>query len=216
MSTPYTLKKTTHTAAVTIHQDGDGPTAASVLTALEVIGDNTGRTHDKAFFGVEGYFPVPLGLPASNEDFGGSPVWSPDMSLGGWVQVLVGSAGAVLWSVPTPIKGRITEVWAEIAGAGGPGGVGHVPGGLPATLPTLTLYRVAPSEGAMATVGTATDAPASAAAYDAVHTFGKTAMTEDIGSTRSYLVKLEGETGAGALPDELLLARIMVKIEAAP
>jgi len=216
MPSSYNLNPDTFHSSVTLVSDGDEPKADNFNSPIKDCGDNTAYLEDKAFFGVEGYYPVRLGLPFENEQHAASDVWAPSVTIGAWVQVQNGAAGKLIFAAQTPIKGRITELWAEIAGAGGPGGVGHVPGGLPATKPTVSLYRVAYSEAGLTLVTTATDAPADATAYDAVHSFGSTGLTEDIGSTRSYLVHFTGEAGAGALVNELALYKIMLKIEATP
>ena len=213
MSEIYTPSKATFVDQVTVPQDGvDNPTVGSILTSVEAIADNAAFNHDKAFYGIEGYVPVPLGMPLENT----SARWSFSATLGAWYQDDDTDAGELWWPVPTPIKGRITEILAEIDGDAGPGGANHTAGGVPGTLPTITLYRVEYSDAGLTQIGTATDAPADAAAYDALHTFGPTGLTEDIIAGRSYLVKITGEAGAGKLPDELLLASIMLKLEAAP
>jgi len=210
MSSVYTPSTASFTATATLPSDGDAPTAASVNTPIETALDNAAYLEDKAFFGIEGYYPVPLGGPFENTN----TRLTANATLCAWVQTDITDAGAIWWAVQTPIKGRITELWAEIEGAGGPGGVGHA--GKPGTLPTVSLYRVAYSEAGLTLVTTATDAPADAAAYDAVHSFGSTGLTEDIGSARSYLVKFTGEDGANKAVDELALYKIMLKLEATP
>ena len=216
MSTTYNLTTASFVAAVTVPQDGvDNPTVASILAAVEAIGNNTGYLEDKAFYGVEGYIHVPLGEPMYNA---GAPVrWSFDRTLMAWVQTDITDAGEIMWPVKIGIKGRITKVLAEIDGDAGPGAANHTAAGLPVTMPIITLYRIEYSAtgSEVTTIGATQDPAAGPAAYDSPHTFGSS-IAEDIAEDRSYYVGFTGEAGAGALVDELLLADIRIKIEAVP
>jgi hypothetical protein len=212
MSSVYTPSKATFTVQVTLPSDGDAPTAASVNTFAETNADNIAYLEDKAFYGEEGYIHVPLGLATFNTN----SRWTWNTTLWAWVQNDNTSAGEIAWPVQVGIKGRIAEVLAEIEGAGGPGGVGHG-GGLPATMPIVTLYRIEYSAAGneVTAIGATADPAAGPATYDAVHTFGSS-IAEDIDENRSYFVTFQGEAGANSLPDELLLADIRIKLEAAP
>ena len=155
---------------------------------------------------------MPLGTPNENTN----SRWAFYVAQMAWVQVDDTDEGAMYFPVPTPIKGLITELLAEIDGNAGPGVASHA--ARPGTMPTITLYRLEYSAtgSELTAVGNDTDAPLDAAAYDSPHTFGPTGMSEAIDANRSYFVKFTGEAGANKLPDELLLASIKVKIEAVP
>ncbi len=212
MSSIYTPSKASFTVQVTLPSDGDPPVAAAWNTPLETNADNAAYLNDKAFYGVEGHIHVPLGVPVANA---GPDYITFDDTLWAWVQTDVTDAGGIVWPVKIGIKGRITEVLAEIDGDAGPGGA-H--GAMPATTPTIQLVRIEYSAAGseVTAIGLTSDPAAGLAAYEAPHTFGPTGLTEDIDENRSYYVKFTGEDGANKQVDSLLLADIRIKLEATP
>ncbi len=125
-----------------------------------------------------------------------------------WLQNDVTSAGRLTFSVPTTVKGKIVSIRARIHGQWG--GVSHA--GLPATKPKLTLWRADPSL-AVTVIASATDAPASLAAYETAHDLSITGLNATIVAGQEYFVQFEGETGANSGALSVALSSIEVTIE---
>lgn len=130
-----------------------------------------------------------------------------------WVQSNVTDQGFLKWQIVLP-KGvtKIQGVRAVIDGniAGG----GHA--GLPANLPIVRLLRrdlTAGGTGAVTEVDNETDAPASLAAYEVVHTFGKTNLNHSVLADNLYFAVFQGEQGANALSQELGLYDMYVLVD---
>lgn len=109
---------------------------------------------------------------------------------------------AVFLEIQAPKFGFLQDIGVTLAGA-----TGH--GGMPGTMPKITLYRQDPgSVGAPTTVGTATDSTAGVPAYELAHSVTITGINESLehdGGSRFYL-KLEGESGANAISGLALLS----------
>lgn len=108
------------------------------------------------------------------------------------------SAGALLFSFPSNLPknfGKIDSVVATLKGDS------H--SALPATKPTLTLYRNGRTVGGTGdvtatSVGTQTDAAATFGAYDLVHTITIAALNHTILTDSDYFVKFTGEASTNA------------------
>lgn len=77
------------------------------------------------------------------------------------------------------------------------GASGH--SGLP-TMPKLTLKEI-DSTGAAAVVSSANDGSANVAAYEAPHAIALTAMALTVDASKSYVILIEGESGANFVAD---------------
>jgi hypothetical protein len=202
MSSPY-AGADSFPGTVAVLDDGDPPDAATWAPALEGLADRTIFLRNR-LLGTEAGDEVPISMiagPGSTVNF----TWdSPDMQ---WRQDSVASAG-VLWfdmSTVLPKSGVLTQL--ELFFAGAPGHAAF-PGGAPATMPKLSLWRKhAQTAGAATSLGTATDASATEAIYEGVHGLSITGLTEAIShsSDNRYYLTFEGETGANSIVGLILL-----------
>ncbi len=119
---------------------------------------------------------------------------------GGWLQNDITSAGTIIFHLPVPRFGKIDQVHLECDGRDGTFGSAH--GGLPATKPTLNLLKATATPGntnvTKGSLGSATDASASAANYDTCHLISITGLAHTILADTSYWVTVTGEAGANA------------------
>lgn len=110
------------------------------------------------------------------------------------------SAGALLFAVPSSLPvgfGKIDSVVARVMGTG------H--SALPATKPTLTLYRNGRAAGGTGdvtatSVGTQADTAASAGAYDVIHTITISGLAHSVLADNDYFIKFTGEASTNASP----------------
>ena len=71
-------------------------------------------------------------------------------------------------------------------------------GGLPATLPRLTLFRHDATSKTTVALGQVTDAPGSVGAYEAQHALTLSGLSDVVGNGSTYSVQFRGEADAGA------------------
>lgn len=207
----------------TLPDGGDFEAVADVDVPFEQLADNVRRMDDRGYCTGQGngedWYQVSLEAPMVNAAVTSppDPEWHFSTAIGArWYQKNT-DPGELWWPLGKhlPMRGRLVEMRATLIGAGGPGGAGHA--ALPATLPIMTLLKVDYGAGsAVATVATGTDAPADAAAYDGQHELVIAGIAEDIGPEKAYYVKLTGEGGMNAAPDELALIAIRYRMEQTP
>jgi len=183
--------------AATVVSDGDGPLeAADVAVALEVLLDRTQFLNKLIARGLafqeQSVTRVIQGTPWSYSG------WSPDIPANGsnWT---VPSAQGILWIPLTlPHGATLTEITLYHKGNAGHGAF---PGGAP-TMPVITLLRKVAATGVETTVGTFTDASATAGAYEVIHAITLTGLSEVVDRTQQYILKLLGEGGANFIAGE--------------
>lgn len=103
-----------------------------------------------------------------------------------WNQQATGDDYPLLVPLDVPVGSVITDFNGRLNGAAG---------GLPGTLPTLSLVWHDVTSDTLTTIASATDPSASMAAYNAAHSVSLTGMSETVSSTRRYYAKLTGEAG---------------------
>jgi hypothetical protein len=162
--------------SVDLPDNGDVPDAASVNVGLEAALDGLACLKSRVLtwqmsnaatifhFGKK----VPL-FPAHQLSTNWSIVYkatSPTSIPLGWTQSSHPATNPLVFEVEPPhAMAVLASVEVELEGAGYPGCADH--GGLPATVPTLQVYRV--SDGVLTLVDEASDTSATQAIYDAVH-----------------------------------------------
>jgi hypothetical protein len=172
-----------------LHKLGDGVT--SVTEALTVDGAGAITYSAGKWPGLSSRV-----ITRIQDTFGGfsSASWSRN-SNGLWVQ-LTANTDEVLFPLNNLIDGAsltsvIVRVDGDLAGGGS-----H--GGLPATMPRLTVYRR--DDGASLTqLGQATDSSSSVGAYDAAHEITVSGLTDTIDEAKPYFASLRGESGANSI-----------------
>ena len=119
-----------------------------------------------------------------------------------WYQSDTSAAGSLFLHLDQLPPGMvITSITVRWSGNAGPGGTPHVTaGGTPVTMPTLRLYYHDIGTNSQTTVGTATDASASAAVYDALHDITLT-VNHTVITGKQYYIRITGETGSFAVDD---------------
>lgn len=194
-------------AAFTLIDDGDPRAMGPLMAILEAIIDNQSKIATSRW----GWHQAPL-TPFALTGFA---VPTPT-SLGNYGVIQTSVAGTPMFWVPLPTIGedsQITEVVAVLSGDY-TGGSAH--GGLPASLPNLSLFRVDYQIGGITALGNQLDTSGSVGAYDAGHTITLTGLTEDISETRSHVAQIIGETGANSQINTMMVHAIRYKVEPAP
>lgn len=141
-------------------------------------------------------------------------IWTYSTSIHGFQQSTVVSVGLFVVALPNLIRGStMTGVTVFLDGLGGTSA--GTRGALPATKPAFSLYRNTPNA-ATVLIGSATDAPANVAAYEANHSIALTGLTEPIGGISSgattsstYSIEITGESGANSAVNKLALLGIV-------
>lgn len=116
-------------------------------------------------------------------------------------QVSAAAAYILFVELLQPKSCTLTSITATLAGASG-----H--GGLPATMPKVTLMRQdTGSLSAPTSVATATDTSGSVGVYEAIHTVSLTGLSEVLAfdSGSRYYLKIEGEASTNAIAGLALL-----------
>ena len=205
MSTTYG-GTATYPALITLPSDGDTRDAASVNTGLEALADRTEYLR-ASFPGLaDSMFQlVPLNAPCVGLE---SAAWTSDgnMAVHGWVQSDTSAAYRIAWTLPTPSKGKLYAVSLWFDGNGS--GLSHAGPGLPATLPIFYLFESDALAGTFTAIKTTTIAPANLAAYETlqrVDIIPASSPTFDGNATKSYVLAVSGETGAGAQDGRLFI-----------
>lgn len=180
------------------HADGDLVDGAGWLARIQDYANALQYLKDKA-----------NGLSVNDRVY--CPFIAPGQSAGalrfawngvGQNQIDVTSAGRLDFDLPLP-KGATTIQGIVLILQGGAGGA-HT--ALPATLPTLELYRFPEAGGAPVSVsGPHADLSATFAAYDAAHVISASALAHAIVAQNRYIMKVTGETGAGSGAGKLQL-----------
>jgi hypothetical protein len=192
--------------------DGFNATCNATLPALfQQVGDREqalARVTPGAGTSVTVRVPL-VALYNTSDRFTGSPGQNRWL----YSQGDIASAGALLFSFPSNLPkshGKIASVTAVLKGDS------H--SALPATKPTLTLYRNGRAAGGTGdvtatSVGTQTDAAASAGAYDVVHTITIAALNHTLVADNDYFIKFTGEASTNA---QLGLILYAIDIEMTP
>ena len=133
--------------------------------------------------------------------------FGPSVAGIGFEQKLVAFAGQMSFNAQlAPFRvGRIKAVSLVVQGGAGHGGV------LPTTKPAFSLDAIDTVGVVFTNVAAATDAPASAAAYELAHAFGVTGLTHFIDPARRYQCVVTGEVGGSAIAG-LQIAELRVTI----
>jgi hypothetical protein len=206
---------------ITVPDDGDGGTAASVNGAFQALANRTqylnqnylplsGGALTGTLQGTSFRFSTSLGTVSPTNYtrlqsyFGGVPdgnQWKMDVNRGIFIQNTVSSAGTLYLPLNNIIDGStLTSVTVTLAGASYSGAAGHG-GSLPATMPTLKLYRQDQGSPPAQTQigGTTTDSSANAAAYDAAHSVTISGLSEAVVQTKQYYLLLTGEASTNSV-----------------
>jgi hypothetical protein len=104
---------------------------------------------------------------------------------------VAGVGAAEITFAASPRVGTLTSIALSVKGAGG-----H--GGLPGTMPNISIYREVPGAGGSTLLGTQSDTSASTGAYETLHTITVAGLTEALTQTNLYRLVVLGETGANA------------------
>jgi hypothetical protein len=222
----------TYPAAITVPVDGDALSGASVETAYQGLANRTnflgrrmpGSGLDTATAGMflSLFAAAPLNLP----DFGsGDAEWQPgSANIGGvgpwpgWIQSDAATGGAdnapiLFWDLPYLPRTRCTGITLSLRGDVTGGGA-HGAAGLPALMPTMTLYSLA---AAPLVVASQVDTSANASAYDGIHTIALSGLTLDLGALSPlHRLALAGEARANALDNKLGVLYVTLGLEPIP
>lgn len=187
------------TTTLVIDDDGDPFAIARIAANIEALHTNTGILSTS----VVGWRHA--ALTASDPSIF-DVVTSTGSPGPGLRQVSTVSPTVGLW-LPTPAAGKITQVRATLKSVSG-----H--SGLPASLPTITLFRIDELTGSPVEIGTETDDSANLTEYEAAH---EVIMVidpgEELSAQRSYMLKIEGESGADAAANLLYVHGVRYYLE---
>jgi len=200
MPTNYAGVATSH-ATIPLVANADVPSAAGVSDPMARLMDlyRFGELRTVALeadspgvAGADQTVVIPIGFPhiiAPAGQFGAA------LAGIGVEQKLVALAGQMIFNLPLQNlrSGRIKAISLVVQGGAGHGGV------LPTVKPSFTLQNHDDVGVLFTAVGAATDAPASAAAYEAAHRFGVTGLAHFIDPARRYALLVTGETGGSAI-----------------
>lgn len=199
-------------AAVTVPDDTDAASAASVGTPFQSLANRTAFVRARvpgaaASYQVviPAYFTGNLAARFAYEPAGGGnprsyPINADVTSTGGiWCPV-----GGL------PSKGTITAFDALVTGLETAGA--HA--GLVGTAPAVGFYRRQLSTGAIAAVATTNDphATTSLVAYEAPHTIPSGVLAESLSADKAYYAIVTGEGGANATADKFSIQAFVVTI----
>jgi hypothetical protein len=178
--------------------DGDARFASGSLITLLGAGDLpqlAARTYDRV-----------QNLHSGREN-GGSWVYSDAYSDGvngrsGWLQTDKTTAFALIIPISNLVQsGTLTGVTVYLDG-----GLTAVHGALPDTKPQHQVFKSNITTGVLTQLGsTATDAPASVAAYEAGHSVAVTGLSEVITESHRYMAVVLGESGANSENNALIV-----------
>jgi hypothetical protein len=130
----------------------------------------------------------------------------------GLIQSSVADPGGLTFPIYLPIHGQMTAVHAIVCGASASGS--HA--SLPATLPSLALYRQTRNAGGARAAAIymtgVSDPSANAAAYNLNHLISITSLAEVLNPDMGYSVSITGETGAGSEANKFVVRGLYVII----
>lgn len=204
------------TTSYTVPDDGDGGNVASVNGAFQSLTNRTQWLNDNKLnlsggtmtggllapsFTASGtqtstrlqsYFGL-IGIDGTNWIWGGS------LSVGGIPQQKVLGAPVNLplsnmidGATMTGVTVRINQLSAH--------------SGLPASMPTFTLFRV--DDAAQATVASVIDSSGTVGAYNVAHNIALTGLTETALESKQYMIVFTGEAGANAIANSLQIVSV--------
>lgn len=184
---------------LTIPSDGDAANASSINTPIEGLADRTTNLHlHKVDIGTLAITPQTVTRSAGLYFRDLEANWTLNVAaLGDWgtiYQANIGAVRSIFVDLDLPNACVLNTITVQICGAIG----GHA--GLPAAKPSISLYKFSAAPfNAPGTVASVTDAPASIAAYETIHTLtlGALALTIDAGFR--YRVRIVGESGANSV-----------------
>jgi hypothetical protein len=202
-------------ASVTVPAGGDPRTAASVDGAFQSLTNRT-KNLRKGVPGIAASYDIIVPAATTNVMF--SVGYGGQLS---WVfQTSVASAVQLFFPLSRlPPFGTITAVAALVNGqnpiAIAAAGAAHH-AALPATKPTLQLFRADPTSGAAGNgtqIGaTITDPSASVALYEVPHYISLTGLTEVIDTTKVYTAIVSGETGANSQVNDFTIVHFKITL----
>ncbi len=187
------------TIAITVPLDGDVEAAASVITGFQGLANRTTNVR-KGVQGVASSLTarIPL-VPVFNSS--SIFVFNTASSGSGWIQSSL-AASDFRFMLPHHIVGKLDQVIAHVSG-GTPGQ--HA--GLPTGKPNVSLFSVdlTTVTGTTTNIGSANDASATLAAYEAAHTIAITGIAQTLSATSEYFIKFSGESGTNSLANAVRL-----------
>jgi hypothetical protein len=196
-------------AAVTVPDDTDAASAASVGLPFQNLADRSRYLKNRALGARGGVLPVNLASPLinSHHDYSAGvhfvcPCAGPLTPIHGcWTQTDVGNAGLLAYDITSELfaagleGAHVTAVTATIDGDLASATPPHA--ALPATMPIVRLRVLTVATAAIATAFTASDPTAVVATYDASHSFSAVGDVIVVQGFR-YIVEFLGEAGGNA------------------
>ena len=195
----------TYSATVTVPDDGDTLSAASVETGFQNLADRTNflANRNVAAGGVPSASRIYIPTVVFGQ--GGTPKWKSSNK--GWylLQESTVSSTSIAFDVPHLPGAKFSEIRADVSGAP----TGYTPrGGEPATKFTLELFR---RDAVFAALGAAfasqEDPETVAGNYETDHTVALTFAQQTMDDTYQYRVNFVGETGAFAEANSFAVLR---------
>ncbi len=194
----------TYTAALQVPNDGEDVNQASLLSNfVQGLGNRTLHLKNKTP-GVGATYQIEIPLGSASLNIGTRFAFLESALL--WQQTSVADGGALYFPLPLMAAyGTLKEVHLIVDG-------GSTHGGVPATKPKITIMRNVATIGAAsitapASVGTATDSSASVGSYELVHAISVTGLAVVPTDINTHWLKVEGETGANSVANELRVLR---------
>jgi len=184
-------------ANLKVAADGDAVSQATRTTVQQTYADAVTYLHGRSVEAVGGDYQVPI-VPTSMYPAGWTQRWEWRTASNGWMNRDTAGADAIMIPLPPMLGASISSVTMYLDGDAGGAGP-H--GGLPGTMPTISLYQIAADAALMLSlVGTATDNSANVAAYEALHEVTYSPGAAQVFShIKQYAVTITGETGANAI-----------------
>ena len=193
----YTPVPSNNPATITLPDDGDAESAASVNTPFGSLADKVAHANWPETDATKKY---PLSLRTITRTCPGSFMvddFTKWLGSSPFTNCTVATKQDAYIPVPLPNGSTWTSAFAGFVGA-----AGHAafPGGKPATMPVMRAVKFNPNTGALTVIASVTDPSASAAVYEAAHSLTIVGMTEVIDTnTFNYFIKIETEGGANGI-----------------
>lgn len=179
-------------ATVTVPNDGEVKSAASINGAVQTLANRTLRlknsTPGRATGSVQYYVPAVAGVAADPGD------WAVTNVGFGFLQFDVSLAAVLQIPLLLPGFGTLTEFAVLVQGA-----LGASHSGVPATKPTYRLLKQPIGSGSPTTVSSFTDASATAVDYDTTRFATTSSFSEALDGLSMWSVVVTGETGANSV-----------------
>lgn len=188
-----------YAANVTVPDDGDAKSAASVEVPFQALTDRVHHARTRLVESVGGVLPIPL-VASANIGARFTAWYSAGIPLTPWWQSSVADAGNLVIPIANRIGCQMTQIELRCTGLLTAGAhAGNV-----GTMPAISLYSVdSAAGGASALVATQIDPTTVAGGtYEVMHSITLAGLASTFNATTTFFLTITGEAGANAAADK--------------